>query len=119
MRLGERRRVTRRLVRAFPDDRRLGPRRGLLDRLFDRRGDLRRAGMVVYPDGVPKNCGTAVCDKLVHYGDSVGEYTLRRFVVLLSLALVLSMWYGRALWYRFGTVRPTGGCDQSSSSSSE
>ena len=43
MRLGERRRVA--LVRAFPDDRRLSARRGLLDRLFDRRGDLRRAGM--------------------------------------------------------------------------
>ena len=40
-RFGERRRVT--LVRAFPDGRRT--RRGLLDRLFDRRGDLRRAGM--------------------------------------------------------------------------
>ena len=41
--------AARRLVRALPDDLRLRTRRGLLDRLFDLRGDrdLRRAGMCV------------------------------------------------------------------------
>ena len=43
----EERRVTRRLLRALPDDWCLRLRRVLLDRLFDRRGDLRRAGMVL------------------------------------------------------------------------
>lgn len=52
--------VTRRLVRALPDDLRLSTRRGLFDRLFDRRGDLRRAGMglpMVYQKKLERGMG--------------------------------------------------------------
>ena len=68
VRLRERRVAAARL--AFPDDRRLSTRRGLLERLpFDRRGDrrgaLRRAGMCVTNEVYQKN--PKPYEKLVHH----------------------------------------------------
>ena len=69
-------------MRAFPDDRRLRTRRGLLDRLLDRRGDLRRAGMVGLPWGMGQ-IGTVIqSDKTLFDG-------LRYYCRVGTVALVV------------------------------